>query len=472
MTIEVERERLDEAREKALRKLAPRAKVPGFRPGKAPKNMVLRYFGEERVLDEALDVLVPAVYKEAVLADESIDPIARPRLEVETTEPLVVKATIPVRPTVDLGDYQSVRIETQPVAVDESRVDETIEILRRRAATHEPIERALGWRDIARIDLHAEVEGEPLVQQQEAEVQLSEERDVLFPGFEEQIIGHAKGESLEFDLAVPEDLNSEKFAGKQAHFTVTILETKEEVLPELDEEFTKAVGEGFESVEALRARIREDIEKAEQERLDEGYHDEILTKLVEGATIEFPPVMLESEVDRLLHDQAGHVERGEGLDRYLAAIGRTEEEVRAELRPIAELRLRRSLVLSKVAEAEDIEVTPEEVESEIETLTSSAGAQGDRLRELFGSPDGRATIRRNLLTRKTLARLIEIATQDAPVTAPVAPEAPKRKKRAKKAQPEAEAAAATNDEPDAASEEESADAPGETAATAEREDPS
>ncbi len=111
MTIEVEPERLDQAREKALRKLAPRAKVPGFRPGKAPPAMVRRYFGEERILDEALDALVPDVYREAVRADESIDPIARPRLVVETTEPLVVKATIPVRPTIELGDYQAVRVE-------------------------------------------------------------------------------------------------------------------------------------------------------------------------------------------------------------------------------------------------------------------------------------------------------------------------------------------------------------------------
>ncbi len=385
-----------------------------------------------------------------------------------------MKATIPVRPTVDLGDYQAVRIETQAVEVDDARVDETIEVLRRRAATHEPIERALGWRDIARIDLRAEVDGEPLVQQQEAEVQLSEERDVLFPGFEEQLIGHAKGAALEFDLAVPDDLNSEKFAGKQAHFAVNILETKEEVLPELDEEFAKAVGEGFESVDALRDRIRQDIEKAEQERLDEGYHDQILTKLVEGAAIEFPPVMLDSEVDRLLHDQAGHTERGEALERYLAAIGRTEDQVRAELQPIAELRLRRSLVLSKVADAENIEVTPDEVESEIETLTSSAGAQGDRLRELFGSPDGRGTIRRNLLTRKTLARLVEIATQDAGKAAPEA-EPPKRKKRAKKSQPDVvqeEAAAEAQDQADTAQEEETqAAATAETHATAEREDP-
>ena len=234
MTIEVEPERLDEARKKALRKLSPRAKVPGFRPGKAPANLVRQYFGEERILDEALDALVPDIYREAVLADESIDPVARPRLVVETTDPLVVKATIPVRPTIDLHDYDAVRVPEELVVVDDSRIDDTMMLLRRRAATLEPIERELQWRDIARIDIKSMVGEEQLVDQKDAEIQLAEERDVIFPGFEEELLGHKKGETIEFDLPVPADVTSEKFAGKQAHFTVHITETKEEVLPELE----------------------------------------------------------------------------------------------------------------------------------------------------------------------------------------------------------------------------------------------
>jgi trigger factor len=438
MTIEVDSERLDDARKKALRKLAPRAKVPGFRPGKAPADLVRRYFGEERILDEALDDLVPVVYREAVEADASIEPIARPRLVVETTEPLVVKATIPVRPTIELGDYKSVRVQPEEVTVDESRVDETLTIIRRRAATLEPIERELRWGDVARIELKADVEDTPLVQQQEAEIRLDQDRDVLFPGFEEELIGHKKGDALEFDLPVPETVTDEKFAGKQSHFVVTIGETKEEVLPELDDEFAKQVGEGFESVAAFRDRIREDIRQNEEEQLNNRYHDEILSQLVELATIEFPPVMLEAEVDRLLHDQAGHIERGADLERYLAGIGKTEEEVRAELRPRADLRLKRSLLLGQVAEAENIEVSDEEVTEEIDRLTSSAGTQAAQLRQLFESEDGRGTIRRNLMTRKTLARLVEIAKQDG---APA--KAPKTRKKAKDAEAPAPASAAT-----------------------------
>jgi trigger factor len=430
MTIEVEPERLDEARKKALRKLAPRAKVPGFRPGKAPANMVLSYFGEERVLDEALDVLVPDVYREAVEADESIEPVARPRLVVETTEPLVVKATIPVRPTIELNDYASVRVTVEPIVVDESRIDETVELVRRRASTLEPIERELQWGDVLRIDLKATVEEEVLVDQQDVEIQLMEERDVLFPGFEEELLGHKKGDTVEFDLPVPENIKSEKFAGKEAHFVVTVNETKEEVLPDVDEAFLKALGEGYDSLETLRAQIRTDIERAEQEQQNNRHHEEILTQLMERATIEFPPVMLESEVDRMLHDHANRTERGEDLEHYLASIGKTEDEAREELRPVADLRLRRSLILGKAAAAEDIQVSAEEVEMEIDLMTASAGQQAAQLRGLFESENGRGTIGRNLMTRKTLARLVEIATQDAGAAPAEKAKKPRKSKKA------------------------------------------
>jgi trigger factor len=355
---------------------------------------------------------------------------------VEKTEPLVVKATIPVRPTVELGDYGSVRVEQQPVEVDESRVDETLLALRRRAATHEPMERAIGWRDIVRIEVEGtvEVEGaaptlvgpsgeslmaskqrEPMVSRQEAEIQLSEERDVLFPGFEEQLLGKKKGERLEFDLDVPAEVSEEKYKGKQVRFTVTVLEAKEEVLPELDEEFAKAVGDGYESVDALRARIREDLERAEQERIDAGYHEAILAQMLEKAKLEYPPVMVDAEVDRLLHDQFGHVQHEANFGQYLRSLGRTEDQIRAEFRPIAEGRLRHALVLSQAAEDEKIEVSDEDVAAEVERLSAAVppGPQAEQLRAMFTSEEGRGTVRRNLRTSRTLARLVEIATQEA-----------------------------------------------------------
>jgi trigger factor len=267
-------------------------------------------------------------------------------------------------------------------------------------------------------------------------VQLTEDRDVLFPGFEEAVIGHAKGETVEFTLTVPQEIRDENIAGKECAFTVEIKDLKEEVLPELDDEFTKTLGDGYESVEALRERVRNDIREHEEEQRANRWHDEILGELVERSTIEFPPVMLEAEVDRLLHEQTGQQGHGKELERQLAAMGRTEEQARAELTPIAETRLRRSLILSEVAEAETIEVADDEIEAEIDRMTSGAGAQAPQLRQLFSSEEGRGTIRRNLLTRKTLARLVEIASQDDGA-APTAEEEKPRSKRKKATEAEA-----------------------------------
>ncbi len=413
MTIEVEEERLAKARERALRKLSPKARVPGFRPGKAPPNMVRQYFGEERILDEALDELVPAVYREAIEADESIWPVARPQLVVETTDPLIVKATIPVRPTVELGDYPSIRVEMQQVTFDDQRIDDTLLALQRRAATLEPHEREIGWRDVLRIELEASVGDDVLVAKQEAEIQLAEERDVLFPGFEEQLLGRKKSDALEFDLEVPAGVDDEKFGGKQAHFTVQVLETKAEVLPELDEEFLKSVGEGYESLGALRERIGADIKKREEEMIVDTYHDQILNQLVEMATIEYPAVMVEAEIDRMLHDQFGHMQHEGNFPQYLASIGRDVQQLRDEYRPLADTRLRRSLALAQVTEAEGIDVDDADLSAEIVRLSVAAGAQGPQFEQLFGSAEGRATVRRNLLTRRALARLVEIATEGA-----------------------------------------------------------
>ena len=443
MTIEVEPERLEAARAKALRKLAPRAKVPGFRPGKAPEAMLRRYLGEERILDEALDALVPVLYREAVQADESIIPIARPRLEIETMEPLVVTATIPVRPTVELGDYHAIRVETEPITVDEPRVDETLEALRKRAATLEPADRELRWGDVVSMDVLGEVEGEKLVDQQDVEVQLQEDRDVLFPGFEEELLGHRKAEEVSFELAVPESVRDEKFKGKQCRFTVNIKEIKEEVLPALDDEFAKLAGDGYESLDALRDRIRTDIREYEEQQQKARQQEQIVDQLVEASKVEFPPVMLDAEVDRMVHDQAGHVEEGRGLEAYLAAIGKTEDQVREDFRPVADTRLRRSLVLTEVSEAEKIDVTDEEVDAEVERLSASAGAQAEQLRQLFGGEEARRTIRRNLLTRKTLDRLTEIGTPDQPAAAASEAAKPARKQRKKKASAEVAPESAT-----------------------------
>lgn len=433
LRIEVEDERLERAKDSAYRRLASKARIPGFRPGKAPRAVLERHLGGDAVLQEALDRLMPELYREA-LAQEGIEPVDRAEYELEAEDPIVAKFTVPVRPTIDLGDYGALRVAREPVVVEPERVQDQLEILRQRYATYQPVDRPVQWGDILRADVRGEIDATTFVREEDAEFRLQEGRAVSLAGFAEALLGHAKGEQFEFEVPVPEDAPDERWRGKTARYRVHLKELKEEELPELNDELARQVGEGFPSLEALRTRIQEDLQRALEEVEERRYHDRILDALVEGATVEYPPVLVEREAERLLEDETGTGRASaasgrsknapgnaknardakEGLERYLQRMGKTEEEVRADLLPIAERRVRRSLVLSQVTEAEHIDVTDADVEADVERLSAGAGAQADELRRLFSTDNAKESLRRSLLTKKTLDRLVEIASGEEP----------------------------------------------------------
>ncbi len=409
LQIEVEPERLEGALDSAYRRLAKKTQVPGFRLGKAPRAMLERYLGEHALLHDAIDRLLPQVYQEAV-EGEQLDPIDFPELEIVTEQPLVLKATVPLRPTVELGEYQALRVARDPVTVEPERVQEQMERLRRRYATLEPVRRPLQWGDVARADVFGAVGETVLVDEKDVEFRLREGEVISVPGFAERLIGAEEGAELHFDLTVPEDASDSRVAGKECSYRVVIHGVKEEKLPELDDDFARQVGEGFPTLVALRDRIASDLQRIEEEIDEHRYHDQIISALVARAELEYPPVLVERDVDRLLEEQAGPARQGRDLERYLQRVGKSEEELRAELRPQAEERVRRSLVLSRVAEAENITVGDDDVEAEVERLVEGAGEQADEARRLFASEQGREGLRRSLLTRRTLERLVEIAS--------------------------------------------------------------
>ena len=418
LEIEVDDERLEKAKSSAYRRLASKAKIPGFRPGKAPRNVVERHFGEHTILHEAIDQLMPQVYKEA-LEQEEIDPIDQAGYELVTESPLVAKFTVPVQPTVDIGDYASLRVPREPVAVEVERVQEGLESLRHRYATLEPVTRPAEWNDIVRADVDGTVDGATLVHEEDAEFQLLEERTISLPGFAEALIGREKGAAFEFEVTVPDDAPQEQMRGRPALYKVAIKEVKQEILPELDDEFARQAGEGFDSLEALRTRVGDDLRQALEQEDEQRYRDEVLEALVKRVRPEFPPILAEREVERLLQEQNNALQpknaRGnsrEGLERYLQQAGKSEEELREELQPIAEARISRSLVLSEVTEAEHIAVTDAELEQEIDRLSSGAGEQADELRRLFSSEAAKENLRRSLTTKQTLERLVEIASSE------------------------------------------------------------
>ena len=421
LQIEVDDDRHAEALEQAYKRLAPKVRIRGFRPGKAPRPLIEKELGRHRLLDEAMDILIPVVYRE-VVEEQELEPAANPSVDLVSHEPLVFTATVPLQPVTDLGEYTSLRVPREPVTVTDEQVESSIEELRRRYGTVEPVERAAAKGDLIRGSLKAEVGGETLFTQEEIEYRLTDESLASLPGLADAVVGLTKGAETTAEVNVTEEFDNPTLAGATVTYQIAVLEVKEEKLAELNDEFAKGVGEGFESVAALRTRAREDLQKAEDETALREYESKVVDALLEQAKTEYPAVLTGLEIDRILEDQANLDPRDQrSQEIYMARLGKSEDEVRESVREEAELRLRRSLVLMQFAEAENIEIDDAEVDGELKTMADAAGEQAETLMTLFGNENGRETLRRSLLTRKTLARLVEIGGGSEPAKAAARP---------------------------------------------------
>jgi len=421
LEIEVEPERLERSLERAYRRLAQKTEVPGFRRGKTPRHMLERYLGRDAVREEALGLLISEVYNQAI-EEENIDAIDYPNIEVVQDEPLIFKATVAVRPSVDLGNYREVRVEREPVTVSEEQVNEKLEELRYRYAILEPVDRPLQMGDRVRADIRVSADGRTVFSEDDAEFRLRQGVPILMPSFVEELLGSEKGVERQFSIDLPPDYPRRALAGKTCLCTVLVREIKEEKLPELDDAFATDVGEGFPSLEALRERLESDLRQSAEQEADARYREKVVDGVVAVASVEFPPVLAERETEQLLRERVSSSGAGD-IERYLRQVGKSEEELRQELRLEAVERIQGSLVLGKVAEVEAISVGEEDIDAEIERLAGSSGPRGDEVRKVFGSAGGREALGRSLLTRKTVDRLVAIASgEEAPPAAEAAEE--------------------------------------------------
>ena len=406
--IEVEAERVEKSVDVAYRRLAPKVRVPGFRPGKAPRAMTEKYIGRERLMNDAIENLIPDVYNEAI-ETEDVDAIAQPELDGIELDPVRLKFIVPVRPSVDLGEYASVRVPKDAVAVTDEMLTEQILLLRRRNAVQAPVERPIQWDDVITGDVSGSADGDSFVDDTDAEFPLREGVTLFVPGLAEGFIGMIKGEEKDLELTMPEDFRVERLANQPAQFHLRIKEVKEEQLPDEDDDFAQAVNaEEFPTLVALKERIRKDLTESLQQQATAKLQQEAVDKLVEGATLEYPRVLVEREIDHLVRDSVGNDQQQ--YLAYLQRIGRSEADYRETLRDVADLRVKRSLSLNHLAETEGIEVTADEIEEELDTLVAPMGDDASRFRDMFATEEGVSTIRRNLMSRKTLERLTAIAS--------------------------------------------------------------
>ena len=409
LEVELPPERLDRSIDDAVRRLAKRVRVPGFRPGKAPRPVLERHLGPGVVLDEAVEHLVDDAYREAVL-ESGLFPLTNPDVEVvqaEQGKPLIFKATIQVRPDVQLGDYKHFNFRPEIDTIDDKRVDEVIGELRDQYATLAPVEdRGAKDGDYAVIAFEGSRDGVRFEGGSSERMPLILGQERLIPGFEANLVGLAVDGKTDFDITFPEDYPETELAGQQAHFAVELKELREKVLPELDDDFIASLGD-FKDLPELRADIQTRLERNAIDRARHGFADRVVDDAVANATLELPDILVDQEVE-VMHDEfrASMARQGITEEAYLKAVEKTDADLHADFRPGAEKRVRTLLVLSKVADEEGATVSDAEVEAEVERGRDRY-PDDQKLLAYFDSERGRSYIRSTLRRTRVVEGLID-----------------------------------------------------------------
>ncbi|PJF42002.1 MAG: hypothetical protein CUN55_10695 [Phototrophicales bacterium] len=444
ITVTVDDDIKEKSMREAAKKLASKVRIPGFRPGKAPYEVVLRHVGEENLLNEALEDIVNEVYRQ-VLDAVDIEPFSAGSVtDIKNEERLVITFEIPKQPIVDLGDYRSLRLPfEEPVATDE-QVEKSLARLREQLGVSATVEREAQYNDIVVLDVHAY-----FVDEESADAEASDENEEhdhendererfmhehgleyllledesrdLAPGFSAALLGVKAGDERKFTLTFTDDEEEEDLRGRSVEFNVTVREVKEVILPEVDDFMAQIASDGeIKTLEALRERIRENLQTELENRANNQYANQIIEQLVSQSSFIYPEEIVEEyiddvikEIDDYLRQQAGF-----GVEDYVNLTNTSMEELRAQNRERAIERMKNTLALSKLAEVERIQVSPEAVEEEIDRQIMSFGSGQphllEALRPMFQSPETRNRIVSQLLYDKTIERIVEIAKGIAP----------------------------------------------------------
>ena len=363
--VEVPTEALERELKSAAAELGREIRVPGFRSGKVPADVVLQQVGREAVLDEAVRRGLPAWYEEA-LAHAGIQTVGEPQVDLSDLPakgaPLAFTIEVGVVPPAQLGDYKGIEVGRREPRVDDQEVQAELERLRESLASLETVERAAGDGDFIVMDYVGSTGGEPFEggEGRGQVVELGSGR--LIPGFEEQLKGASAGEDRTVELTFPDDYPAEHLAGQDASFAVQVKEVKEKRLPELDDDFAVEAG-GFDSLEELRAEIESRIAEAEERNIEEEFRAAAVDAVVANARIAVPHELVHSKAHEMWHRTARRLS-AQGIDpeQYLAMTGKSEEELVVESEDEAETALKREAVLAAIVEAERIEVSDEELD--------------------------------------------------------------------------------------------------------------
>ncbi|GAB6991434.1 trigger factor [Paenibacillus pini] len=410
LEVEVEADRVASALDKAYNKVVKKANVPGFRKGKVPRPIFEARYGVESLYQDAIDILLPEVYTEAV-NETDIFPVDRPEVDIEQFakgETFKFKAKVTVKPEVTLGDYKGVEVEVAKVEVSEDELTEELKRLQERHAELAVIEEgAAASGDIAVIDFDGSVDGVPFEGGQAERYSLELGSNTFIPGFEEQVIGLSTGDFKDVEVTFPESYHAEELAGKLAVFKVKVHEIKRKQLPELDDEFAKDVSE-FETLAEYKEDLKKELLVRKEQEAKGVKEGKVVDKVSENAEVEIPQAMVDSEIENMMRDFDNRLRnQGMNLEMFLSFSGQTTGELQEQMKDDAQKRVRNNLVLEQIAKEENIEVTEEDINKELETMADSYKRSVEEIRNLLTSNGSIGSLREEVSLRKTIELLLE-----------------------------------------------------------------
>ena len=387
LIIETSVEDFEKAVQTAYLKNKGKINVQGFRKGKAPRQIIEKMYGSEIFFEDAANEIIPEAYEKAV-AESDLEIVSQPKIEVtqiEKGKPFVFTAEVALKPEVALGEYKGIEVEKMDTAVTEEDVEKEVNAERERNARTITIEdRPVADKDTAVIDFEGFVDGVPFEGGKGENHPLVIGSHSFIDNFEEQLIGVEIGKEVEVNVTFPEQYHSEELAGKAAMFKVTVKEIKAKELPELDDEFAKDVSE-FDTLEEYKEDLKKKIADRKEKEAKNAKEEAVISKIIEGAAMEIPDAMIESQVRQMAEDFAGRIQQqGLSVEQYLQFMGTTPEQFVEQLRPTALKRIQTRLVLEAIVGAENIEVPEEKVNKEIEDMAKMYQMEADKLKELMG----------------------------------------------------------------------------------------
>lgn len=386
--VKFEGEEWQDALNQAFKKANKTAKIDGFRPGKAPKDVFLKKYGIGVLFEEAAEILLEDAYKKVMEDNKDLQIVAQPRVEINsvTEDAIEYKFVLVTKPEVELGKYNGFNIKKEEVTVTDEEVDEALINMRKRYTENVNKDGKVEDGDIAVIDFEGFDNGVPFEGGKGEDYSLKIGSNTFIPGFEEQIIGMSKGEEKDINVTFPEDYHSENLKGKPVVFKVKVKEVQEVKLPELDKDFFEDLGmEGIEDAESLKKQLKENIEARKTQEVENKYIDELLEAAANETKVSIPHIMIHDELERMLKQYEERLKmQGITLEMFYQFTNSDEKALKDQLHGEAEKNVKYRLMLEAIAEKENIQISDEEASKEAEDLAIKYDMNKDEFLKLFG----------------------------------------------------------------------------------------